>query len=308
MSNRRLSGRDTSDAAIATSMSDGQVDGGPGTMPAVNTHPATEGGDPYARIADLYDLEHAGYDEDLDLYLQLAEVVGDPILELGCGSGRVLLPLAVAGHRVTGIDRSRPMLERAASAIATAGVEPLVTLHHGHMHDARQVVGGPFGFGLVPLNGLLHLTTSAAQRATLAAIHAALDPRGQVVIDILNPTPDALHGLHHALSHDGQWHLDNGERVDKFAVRSVVPARQMIRTELWYDRLRVDGSVHRTATHFDMRYVSCAELELLLELTGFTDWHIYGGYDLEPFDDHSERIIVTAEVTPSSRRANCDKG
>jgi len=272
-------------------------------MLAVNTHPATDGGDPYARIADLYDLEHASYDEDLDLYLQLAEVVGDPILELGCGSGRVLLPLALAGHRVTGIDRSQAMLDRAANAVAEADVARLVTLHHGQMHDARQVAGGPFGLILVPLNGLLHLTTSAAQRATLAAIHAALDPRGQLLIDILNPTPDALHAFNHGLSHEGRWHLDSGVRIDKFAARSVVPAKQMIRTDLWYDRLRGDGSVHRTATSFDMRYVSCTELELLLELTGFTEWQIYGGYDLEPFDDHSERIIVTAEVTPSARRA-----
>ena len=73
--------------------------------------------DPYAELPELYDLEHAGFTEDIELYLRLAEVVGDPILELGCGTGRVLAPLAAAGHRVTGIDRSRPMLDRARSAL-----------------------------------------------------------------------------------------------------------------------------------------------------------------------------------------------
>ena len=48
-----------------------------------------------------------------------------------------------------------------------------------------------------------------------------------------------------------------------------------------------------------MRYVVPAELELLLELTGFVEWKLYGSYDLDPFDDTSERLIVTAEVTPS---------
>ena len=62
--------------------------------------------DPYAELPDLYDLEHAGFSDDVELYLRLAEVVGDPILELGCGTGRVLAPLAAAGHRITGIDRS----------------------------------------------------------------------------------------------------------------------------------------------------------------------------------------------------------
>jgi SAM-dependent methyltransferase len=59
--------------------------------------------DPYAELPELYDLEHAGLTEDIDLYLRLAEVVGDPILELGCGTGRVLGPLAAAGNRITGV-------------------------------------------------------------------------------------------------------------------------------------------------------------------------------------------------------------
>ncbi len=57
--------------------------------------------DPYALLPELYDLEHAQFSDDIDLYLRLAEVVGDPILELGCGTGRVLRPLGrswASGH------------------------------------------------------------------------------------------------------------------------------------------------------------------------------------------------------------------
>src|SRR5215210_3111876 len=61
--------------------------------------------DPYAELPDLYDLEHAGF--------------SDHILELGCGTGRVLAPLAAAGHRVIGIDRSRAMLDRARATLQT---------------------------------------------------------------------------------------------------------------------------------------------------------------------------------------------
>ncbi len=73
--------------------------------------------DPYAEIGALYDLEHATFDDDLDLYLNLALVTGDPVLELGCGSGRLLVPLAATGLRVTGLDRSQPMLDRARAAV-----------------------------------------------------------------------------------------------------------------------------------------------------------------------------------------------
>ena len=48
-----------------------------------------------------------------------------------------------------------------------------------------------------------------------------------------------------------------------------------------------------------MRYVSPAEFELMLELAGFIEWKRYGSYELDPFEDGSDRLIVTAEVTPS---------
>ena len=73
--------------------------------------PSTD--DPYHDIVDLYDLEHTDFEDDIDLLLNFAQVVGDPILELGCGSGRVLIPLAEAGFNVTGLDNSRAMLAKA---------------------------------------------------------------------------------------------------------------------------------------------------------------------------------------------------
>ena len=263
------------------------------------TQRATDGTDPYGSIAALYDLEHRDYDDDLDLYLSLALATGDPVLELGCGTGRLLVPLAQAGHRVTGLDRSPPMLDRAREAVAVAGVAASVTLHRGSMTEADAAPGGPFGIVILALNGLLHLPTAAGQRAALAAARRALDPRGQLVLDVLNPTPEALRALDHTLTHEGTWHLPDDARVDKFAARRVSPAHQRIDTDLWYDRTAADGTVRRTTSTYPMRYVHRAELELMLELAGFGEWQIYGGYDLDPLDDASERLIVTAEATPS---------
>ena len=255
--------------------------------------------DPYADIAALYDLEHAEYEDDLDLYLSLALAVGDPILELGCGSGRLLLPFAEAGYRVTGLDRSPPMLDRARAAVAAAGFADEITLFEGPMTAADRAPGGPFGLVIVALNGLLHLPTATEQRAALTAAHRALDPRGQLVIDLLNPTPDALRAFDHALTHEGTWTEPDGTRADKLAARRLAPATQTIETDLWYDRIAPGGALTRTATSYPMRYLHRAELELLLELTGFVEWQVYGSYDLDPFHDTSERLIVTAEVTAS---------
>lgn len=254
--------------------------------------------DPYAAIADLYDIEHADYDEDLELYRQLSEVIGDPILELGCGSGRILEPLAADGHRVTGLDRSPVMLERARQLVDRAGTAATVTLHEGDMTDAKDAPGGPFGLVIISLNGLLHLPRLADQREALTSARRALDPRGQLVLDVLHPTPEALRALDRGFGHEGTWQLADAVRLDKFAARRVLPAEQQIVTDLWYDRTSRDGAVHRTATSFTMRYLHRAEIELLLELAGFVEWHVYGSYDLDPISDGADRLIFTAEVTP----------
>ncbi|MBA3449962.1 MAG: class I SAM-dependent methyltransferase [Chloroflexia bacterium] len=263
------------------------------------TSPAQEAGDPYGALPELYDLEHASFADDIDLYLRLGEVIGDPILELGCGTGRVLARLAEAGHRVTGIDRSRPMLDRARAVLAESGNSELVTLLKAEMTAAGSAPGGPFGLVILSLNGLMHAATQAEQRETLIASRGALDPRGMLVVDALNPSPELLVGFDGRVQHEGSWHRADGTRVDRFAARSHDAAEQRIDTELWYDRIDREGHLHRVASSFPMRYVFPSELELLLELAGFVEWKRYGSYDLDPYDDSSERLIVTAEVTPS---------
>jgi SAM-dependent methyltransferase len=258
--------------------------------------------DPYAELPEVYDLEHTSFGDDIELYLRLVEVVGDPALELGCGSGRILLPLAEAGYRLTGIDRSGPMLERAQQAIDDADFRDQVTLAQMEMRDVAEAPGGPFGLVIVSLDGFLHLESQAEQRAVLTACRRALDPRGMLVIDVLNANPDLLATFDGRVQHEGTWQGPDGESVARFAARLHSPAVQLIETELWYDITKAEGALRRVRTKFPMRYVSAAELELLLELSGFVEWQLYGSYDLDPFEDDSQRIVVTAEATASGIR------
>jgi SAM-dependent methyltransferase len=257
--------------------------------------------DPYAELPELYDLEHTGFTEDIDLYLRLAEVVGDPILELGCGTGRVLGPLAAAGNRVTGIDRSKPMLDRARWALQADSNtnSQRLTLVEGSMTEADRAPGGPFGLVIFSLNGLMHLSVIAEQRAALASARRALDPRGMLVLDLLNPTPELLTTLDGRVRHEGSWRKSEGTLIDRFSVRTQDSAEQRIDTELWYDLIDTAGHMRRVRSGFPMRYLAASELALMLELAGFVEWKIYGSYDLDPYDDASDRLIVTAEVTSS---------
>ncbi|MDQ3695440.1 MAG: class I SAM-dependent methyltransferase [Chloroflexota bacterium] len=250
--------------------------------------------DPYAGIAELYDLEHGSYDDDLDLYRELARGTDRPVLELACGSGRVLVPIAAAGHDITGIDSSPPMLARATTAVAAAGVADRVKLLAGSMVEADQIAGGPFGLIIIALNSLLHVSTAAGQRQSLASARRLLGPGGRVVIDLLNPHPAFLRDMERGVQHEGTWSRPDGSRVDKFASRQVCPADQQIETELWYDLIAVDGGLSRDVASYPMRYVHRSELELLLELTGFSSWRVYGSYELDHFHDESDRLLIIA--------------
>jgi SAM-dependent methyltransferase len=255
--------------------------------------------DPYAEIAELYDLEHDEFRDDLPFYLHSITAVGDPVLELGCGSGRLLRPIADAGFRITGLDQSAPMLSRARGTLRGARQKQRITLFEGSMNEAATAPGGPFGVVIFSLNGLLHLATPEAQRAALSSARQAMDPRGQLLIDVLNPTIETLRSYDHGTVHEGTWTTDNGVQVDKFSARRISTSDQLIHSRIWYDLIAPDGSLRRIATSFDLRYLHRHELELMLELAGFVQWQVYGSYDLDPYDDTSDRLIVAAELTPA---------
>ena len=89
-----------------------------------------------ARIAELYDLNPAySKRKDAAFYLDVAKSSGGPVLELGCGTGRVLLDIAREGVTVTGIDRSRPMLEilEKKLALEPAEVQRPVAVSYTHL-------------------------------------------------------------------------------------------------------------------------------------------------------------------------------
>jgi SAM-dependent methyltransferase len=247
--------------------------------------------DAYAEIVDLYDLEHADYTDDIELLIELADLGEGPILELGTGTGRVLLPLADAGFAVTGIDSSQPMLDVAVARAQDAGLD--VTLHHGDMTEIHAVPGGPFGMVIASLNSIMHLD-AAGQRSMATSAYAALGPGGRLVIDTLNPSVAQLNHLLNATHLEGSWPLEDGSMIDKWGHRRPGTYPQEIDTLIWYDRVRTDGTVHRTRTRFTLRYMHQSELALIIEIAGFrhVDW--YGSYELDAWDPDSDRIIAVA--------------
>ena len=128
--------------------------------------------DLFASYARFYDLDYAGFDADLAMIQQFAARCGSPILELGCGTGRLLAPLARQGYRLTGVDASRAMLDRARQKLAAGDLAERVTLVE---QDLRHLeLDERFQFAFAAVNTFLHLATRADQEEVLARIHRHL--------------------------------------------------------------------------------------------------------------------------------------
>ena len=143
-----------------------------------------------AEMAGLYDA--FPFTDDLAFYAGFAGTQGGPVLELGCGSGSILVPLARAGHHVVGVDTSSHMLALAREKLASAGPEVAVRarLVQG---DLRYLeLSDRFDLAIIAVKSFAYLITRHDQQRALAAVGAHLRPGGLLAIDLLNPTPDWL--------------------------------------------------------------------------------------------------------------------
>lgn len=183
------------------------------------------GGEAYDELGELYDAWCAEVVEDVAFYLGLARALDNAlgrdaieVVELGGGSGRIGVPLAHAGHRVTAIDASRAQLERFAERARASGVSDRTHLVHGDMREiARHVRSASADLVLVPFRGMLHVT--ADRDALFAAIHGCLRTGGVVAFDVFHPSAAQVgttHGrwLHRReeLTRGGRWRFQERAR------------------------------------------------------------------------------------------------
>jgi SAM-dependent methyltransferase len=245
------------------------------------------------RIARFFDADYADYTDDLPLVQAYAQRTGGPLLELGCGTGRLLVPLAHAGYDVTGVDLSREMLRAARTRVEAAGVADRVTLVHGDYGDAP--LAGPYRLAFVMMNTFLHLTTIAQQVRALRHWREHLAPGGLLLIDVFNPDVAQLAGLDGRIEWDHTWTDPlTGATVMKFLMRTVDLAEQRIHVNLIYDEIAADGQVRRTVAQYDQRYLWRFEAELLLDKSGYALEAVYGDRSLGPFDSNSDTMILVA--------------
>jgi len=231
--------------------------------------------------------------QDVDFYVEEAKAAGGPVLEIGCGTGRILIPTARAGVTITGLDGSAAMLARCRSKLDAepAAVQARVRLEPGDMRAFE--LGTTFSLITAPFRVVQHLITTQDQLRFLAAVARHLAPHGRLVFDVFNPRFDMLIGA------DGEEHEDTANQVLPDG-RSLRRTYRIGRVR-WLDQVNEAELIYyvgnqRHVQAFEMRWYLRAELEHLLARAGFYVRQIYGDFKRGPVVDGCPDLLVVAAL------------
>jgi len=249
----------------------------------------SEGWDDYA---PFYDWENARTvaRRDVAFWQRLAAAQEGTVLELGCGTGRIALPVVKAGARLVGIDRSARMLSHARKRLARARVAERALLVRG---DIRSL---PFrsrrGFGLVmaPYGILQSLTRERDLRATLLSVARVLRRGGLFGMDLVPDLPRWAE-YHRRMSL-------RGRRSPRTSVTLIESVRQDRRRKLtFFDQEYVERrgrqhTIHRFALTF--RTLSVPQMARRLEKAGLAIQAIHGDYQGGTWHERADVWVILA--------------
>ncbi|MCB9453543.1 MAG: class I SAM-dependent methyltransferase [Anaerolineaceae bacterium] len=249
----------------------------------------------YSTIARYYDAEHTDKIDDLLFYDELAGEYGDPILEIGCGTGRVMFHLGQAGYTVHGIDNEASMLERAHRRLdSLPHLKNQLTLHQGDVFTYS--LEGKYKLTLLTYNALMHFHEQEAQLALLKRMRQWTADDGLLVIDLPNAGETFASQDNDAITLERTFiEPENGHLVMQQAVSYLDRVEQLMRVTWIYDEVTGDGVVKRTVAPVVFRYFFYPEVQLLLKSSGFEVVEVYGDTERGPFEDGCERMIILAK-------------
>jgi len=251
-------------------------------------------------IADYYDESPVvkGRLQDVAFYRDAARDFGDPVLELGCGTGRVTMALAQAGKRVTGLDLSERMLERAVKKRAALFTEERERIHLVQGDMARFDLGEKFRLIIIPFRPLQHLLEVKQQTDCLECVSKHLAPGGRLVLDVFQTDAERMHDpVHMREVLVTEYNTADGRQVKiTERVAAFHRAEQINDVEMIFSVVHPGGRQERMVFAWPLRYFFRYEVEHLLARCGFQVVAQYGNFDRTPILDDSPEMIFVAEI------------
>ena len=241
---------------------------------------------------EIYDLAYSWRTEDVPFWVGRAKEAGGPVLEVGCGTGRVLIPTLQAGVDIDGFDIHPGMIEFLKQKAAGLGLAPRLSV--ADMRDFTM----PRRYALItiPFRAFQHLLTTADQVAALRCIREHLEGGGALIFNIFHPSfdkmvqPDGVQALEREFAHPV-----SGLPVAMYTKRQTDRVNQVLRVER--EVVESDARGYAAHTHrdrFALRWIWKAEMELLLAAAGFTRWDVLGGFDGRPLEKDTDEMVWTA--------------
>jgi len=220
----------------------------------------------------LYDLVYADYVADIAAHVEAAKAAGGPVLEVCCGSGRVLLPMLAAGVDADGLDAEPAMLAALRAKLAERPFKAGV--FEGDMRDFT--LPRRYAQILIAFNSFLHNLTQDDQLATLRCCREHLETEGALRLAVFHPAADKLLEL----SGEGKVTKDSAiaggtDRLRVHDRTSDDRVEQIRRLTRRIERVSAAGEVLESHdVTFAIRYVYKPEMELLLRVAGFKRWSV----------------------------------
>ena len=256
-------------------------------------YPSLEIGE--ARAEHAATLARLGMLGDVPFYRDRADETGGPVLEIGCGTGRLTIPLARAGHEVWAVDVSDAMLAQLRAKLAREAPEVRARVHAVRQDaTALDLPVKDFRLAAIPFNVLMLIPDLPSERRALSAVAAHLAPGGTLALDVMNPLTLPLDAETTPSPSEPRRSPHTGNHYVRNTMATRLDERQCQRIHGWYDELLPDGKIAVTEYGFTWRMIFRYELELMLEASGFTMERVAGDFEDAPWTVDSRRMVVTA--------------
>lgn len=240
--------------------------------------------------ARIFDAQYHTFDDDLPFWELLAEQTGGPILEMGCGTGRLVIALAQKGYRVLGLDQDEAMLSLAKQNISK-DIKPRVDWILGDL--ANFHLDEPVQLAIGALNTFAYLDDSAFC-AALRSAKASLAVDGLITLDLPSFDPDPGGTVEQDLPLDSFFEPVKGTSIELSARVNDQDAERVV-VDWLYDELLPDGKVIRHEWEQVFYQRNEEKVRKLVQNSGLSLRSLHGGYNFEPCHPEAERLLVVLE-------------
>ena len=256
--------------------------------------------DSYRISAKYYDGAYGTMKDlsDAPFYWELASQSGGPVLEIGCGTGRVLLPIAGEGIEIHGLDNSAPMLATLKEKLAkeTREVRDRVSLHTGDMRDFH--LNRKFPLVTIPFRPMQHMHTVTDQIRALAWAAAHLEKDGILAFDVFYPKFDRLPHRIGEEQLEAEWSPEPGTVIRRFYRKDSFDKIQQNFTLTFIFRIYHEGQLRSEEQEsLSMSYYTYPHLRALFVLAGLEPIAEYGSFSKAPLDNDSDEMIFLLRST-----------